>query len=142
MRDSEPKRLYDTSALLNLLLNKGSKSLSVLSGQAVLNLTTYEIGNSIWKISHLQKKITGEEACVILDACLRVMSNMKVLDIKDAEEDVKELSSDTGQSFYDSAYLIVAKKYNLELVTDDKKLQKIAMDCKIKVSASDKQTLK
>lgn len=40
MRDSEPKRLYDTSALLNLLLNKGSKSLSVLSGQAILDLTT------------------------------------------------------------------------------------------------------
>lgn len=52
------RRLYDTSALLNLLLNKGSKSLSVLSGQAVLDLTTYELGNSIWKLSYLQKKIT------------------------------------------------------------------------------------
>jgi len=136
--DREIKRLYDTSALLNLLLNKGAKSLSVLSGQAVLDLTTYEIGNSIWKLSYLQNKITKTEACTFLDACLKVMSNMKVLDIKDAEEDVKELSSEIGQSFYDSAYLALAKKHNLELVTDDKKLQKAALACKIKLSTSGK----
>jgi len=133
------RRLYDTSALLNLLLNKGSKSLSVLSGQAVLDLTTYELGNSIWKLSYLQKKITKTEACTLLDVCLKVMSNMKILNIKDTEEDVKELSVGMGQSFYDSAYLTLAKKHNLELITDDKKLQKTASDCKIKVSASDKQ---
>jgi predicted nucleic acid-binding protein len=133
------RRIYDTSALLNLLLSKGSKSLSVLSGQAVLDLTTYELGNSIWKISYLQKKITKTEACTLLDACLNVISNMKILNIKDVEEKVKDLSVDSGQSFYDSAYLTLAKKYNLELVTDDKKLQKTATDCKIKVSASDKQ---
>lgn len=50
------KKLYDTSAMLNLILKKGSQSLSVLSGQAVLDLTIYEIGNSIWKLSDLQKK--------------------------------------------------------------------------------------
>ena len=132
------KRLYDTSALLNLLLNKGSKSLSVLSGQAILDLTTYEIGNSIWKLSYLQKKITKTEACALLDACLKVMYDMKILNIKDAEEDVKELSVNAGQSFYDSAYLTLAKKHSLELVTDDKKLQKTASNCKIKVSTSDK----
>lgn len=132
------KRLYDTSALLNLLLNKGSKSLSVLSGQAILDLTTYEIGNSIWKLSYLQKKITKTEACTLLDACLKVMSDMKILNIKDSEEDVKELSVDVGQSFYDSAYLTLAKKHSLELVTDDKKLQKTASNCKIKVSTSGK----
>ena len=75
---------------------------------------------------------------MFLDACLKVMSDMKILNIKDAEEDVKELSVDVGQSFYDSAYLTVAKKHSLELVTDDKKLQKTASNCKIKVSTSGK----
>lgn len=138
MKDKETKRLYDTSALLNLLLNKGSKSLSILSGQAVLDLTTYEIGNSMWKLSYLQKNITKTEACTFLDACLNVISEMNVLSIKDIEEDVKELSIGIGQSFYDSAYIAVAKKHNLELVTDDKKLQKKASGCKIKVSTSDR----
>ena len=108
------------------------------SGTVTHMVTTYELGNSIWKLSYLQKKITKTEACTLLDACLKVMSDMKILNIKDAEEDVKELSVDVGQSFYDSAYLTLAKKHNLELVTDDKKLQKTASNCKIKVSTSDK----
>lgn len=129
-------RLYDASAFLNLLLSYGSKSLAILSGQAVLDLTTYELGNSIWKLLYLQKKITKAEACALLDVCFQVISNMKVLNIKNIEDDVKDLSSDMGQSFYDSAYIIVAKKHSLELVTDDKKLLKLASSCKIKASAS------
>lgn len=132
------ERLYDASALLNILLKSGSKSISVLSGQAVLDLTTYEIGNSIWKLLYLQKKIAREEACTLLDVCLKIRSSMKVLDIKGVEEEVKELSSDIRQSFYDSAYLVLAKKHRLVFVTDDKKLQKAAVDCKIKVATSDR----
>lgn len=139
MKGKKMKKLYDTSAFLNLLLNKGSKSLSVLQEQAVLDLTVYELGNSIWKLSHLQKKIAKAEACTLLDACLNVISNMKILNIDDMEDDVKELSINVGQSFYDSSYLALAKKHNLELVTDDKKLQKTAIGFKIKVSASDNQ---
>ncbi|HEX9846147.1 MAG TPA: type II toxin-antitoxin system VapC family toxin [Candidatus Nitrosotenuis sp.] len=135
MKDRQT-RLYDTSAFLNLLLNEGSKSLSVLSGQAVLDLTTYELGNSIWRLSYLQKKITKAEACSLLDSCLKVISSMNVLHIKGLEEDVKELSSGMGQSFYDSAYLVVAKNHNLELVTDNKKLLKAALNSKIKASPS------
>jgi predicted nucleic acid-binding protein len=137
MRD-ELKRLYDTSALLNILLKGGSKSIPVLSGQAVLDLTTYELGNSIWRLSYLQKRITQAEGCTLLDACLKIRSNMKILDIKGLEGDVKELSSGTGQSFYDSAYLLVAKKHHLELVTDDKKLLKAASDCNVRAFASEK----
>jgi predicted nucleic acid-binding protein len=129
-------RLYDASAFLNLLLNQGSKALGVLSGQAVLDLTTYELGNSIWKILYLQKKITKAEACSLLDSCLNVISSMKVMCIKGLEENVKELSSSIGQSFYDSAYLVVAKNHNLKLVTDDKKLLKAALNSKIEASPS------
>ncbi len=135
MKDRQT-RLYDASAFLNLLLSEGSKSLSVLSGQAVLDLTTYELGNSIWKLLYLQKKITKAEACSLLDSCLKIISGMKVLYIKGLEEDVKELSSDVGQSFYDSAYLVIAKNHDLELVTDDKKLLKAALNSKIKASPS------
>jgi predicted nucleic acid-binding protein len=135
MKDRQT-RLFDASAFLNLVLNEGSKALSVLSGQAVLDLTTYELGNSIWKLLYLQKKITKAEACSLLDSCLKVISGMKVLYIKGLEEDVKELSSGMGQSFYDSAYLVVAKNHDLELVTDDKKLLKAALNSKIEASHS------
>lgn len=136
MRDSKIQRLYDTSALLNLIL-KGSGSLAVLQEQAVLDLTIYEFGNSIWKISYLQKKITKEEACSLLEVCLTVRANMKVMNIQDIEEEVKKISLDTGLSFYDSSYLALAKTHNLVLVTDDKKLSKAAADHKIKTSTSE-----
>lgn len=136
MRDSQVQRLYDTSALLNLVL-KGSGSLSVLQEQAVLDLTIYELGNSIWKISYLQKKITKEEACSLLEVCLTVRTNMKVMNIQGMEEEAKELSVDTGLSFYDSSYLALAKIHNLVLVTDDKRLARAAIDRKIKTSTSE-----
>jgi len=130
------QKLYDASAFLNLILTEGSNSLSILSGQTVLDLTLYEIGNSIWRIQHLQKKITREEACSLLDSCVQIISSMNVLDVVGIENQVKEIASDNGQSFYDSAYLAVAKKHGLELVTDDKKLLKVASDCKIRASES------
>lgn len=122
-----------------MILNNGSKSLSILSEQAILDLTIYEMGNSIWKLSHLQKKITKVEACTLLDICTKIIYSMKILNIKKIEKDVKELSIDIGQSFYDSAYLTLAKRSGLVLVTDDRKLQKKAQACKIAVTSSDKK---
>ena len=130
------KKLYDTSALLNLLLSSGSKSLDTISGQAILDLTKYELGNSIWQFSYLQKKITKKEACALFDTALCVLDTMNVLTINGIEGDIQNLSIDVGESFYDISYVGVAKKYNLELITDDKKLQKKARECKIKVSDS------
>lgn len=137
MKDRQTK-LYDASAFLNIVLKQGSKSLAALSGQAVLDLTAYELGNSIWRISHIQKKITKTETCSLLGTCFEVISGMKVLDIKGIEECVKEISTSAGQSFYDSAYLAVAKKHGLELITDDKRLLNAAQSCKIRASVSDK----
>ncbi|MFN3655176.1 MAG: type II toxin-antitoxin system VapC family toxin, partial [Candidatus Nitrosotenuis sp.] len=88
------------------------------------------------KLLYLQKKITKTEACSLLDSCLKIISGMKILCINGLEEYVKELSSEMGQSFYDSAYLAVAKNHNLELVTDDKKLLRAALNYKIKASPS------
>lgn len=137
MKDKKAKRLYDASAMLNLLLKTGSRSLPILSEQAILDLTTYELGNSIWQLSYVQNKFTKEEACKLLDTCQKVSSKMKVLDIKEVEGSILEQSYGIGQSFYDSAYLLVAQKYNLELVTDDKKLQRAALKANVKTSSSD-----
>jgi predicted nucleic acid-binding protein len=121
-----------------MLLKHGPKSISLLSAQAILDLTTYELGNGIWRLSNLQKTITKTEACSLLDACLKIVAEMNILDITNVETVVKELSSSTRQSFYDSAYIAVAKKHNLELVTDDKKLLNNALHHGIKASTSEK----
>ena len=130
------ERIYDSSALLNLLLSKGSKALPILSKQATLDLAMYELGNSIWKISSLHKKITKEEACKILSVCVRTMEKMEVMRINGIEDNVKGISLDAKQSFYDSAYVALAQRYNLELVTDDKNLQKVASKYGIPISST------
>ena len=131
------KRIYDSSALVNIILNKGSKALFVLSGHVTLDLATYEIGNSVWKMSCLRKDITKDEARNLLDVCVKTMSKMKIVTACGIEKDISKMAFDTKCSYYDSAYLTIAQKHRLELITDDMSLQKIAAKCGIRVSDSE-----
>lgn len=119
-------RLFDTSALLNIMIINGSSATKLLYSQNILELTTYETGNSIWKLAYLQKKITPQQACKILESFLFLRQNMHVLDIAGLEEKIKNLSIGTGLTFYDSAYVVAAQHAGLALVTDDASLAKIA----------------
>ncbi len=119
-------RLYDTSALFNIMIKDGSGASKILRSQNILDLTAYELGNAIWKLAYLQKKITHQQACKILESFLLLRQTMRVLEITGMEEEIKNLSIDTGLTFYDSAYVVAAKQTGLVLVTDDASLAKIA----------------
>lgn len=119
-------RLFDTSALFNTMIKNGSNALKLLKSQSILDLTIYEIGNAIWKLAYLKKNITPQQACKILESFLLLRPNMHVLEITGMEEKIKNLSIDTGLTFYDSAYVLVAKQSGLVLVTDDASLAKVA----------------
>ena len=54
---------------------------------------------------------------------------MNLLGVDGMEEDVADTLVSTGLTFYDSAYVAVAKKYGLELVTDDGDMLKAAPSC-------------
>ena len=122
MRD----RLFDTSALLNIMVKEGSKAPRLLRSQSILDLTTYEVGNSMWKLAYLQKRITPEQACKLLESFVLLRQNMQVLSIDGMEEEIKNLSMAAGLTFYDSAYIVAAKRTGLVLVTDDRSLAKTA----------------
>ncbi len=117
--------LLDTSALLNIMIKKGSMAQKLFRSQSILDLTTYEVGNAVWKLAHLQKKITSEQACKLLESFVSLRQNMRILGIDEIEEEVKNFSITTGMTFYDSAYVIAAKRAGLVLVTDDKSLARI-----------------
>ncbi len=119
-------RLFDASALLNLLIQKGSSALKLLNEQAILDLTVYEVGNSIWRLAYLERKISANQACSLLDSFLLLTQYMKILTITGIEKRVKEFSMDEGVTFYDAAYVVAAKNNGLALVTDDKSLAKVA----------------
>jgi predicted nucleic acid-binding protein len=119
-------KLFDTSALLNLVIKNGSSAHESLISQNILDLTMYETGNVIWKLGYLQKRITSQHACKLLESFLLLKQNMNILNISGMEEKIKNLSLDTGLTFYDSAYVVAAQKADLVLVTDDSSLSKIA----------------
>ncbi len=119
-------KLFDASALLNLLIQKGSSALKLLNEQAILDLTVYEVGNSIWRLVHLERKISANQACSLLDSFLLLTQYMKTLTITGIEKSVKEFSIHEGVTFYDAAYLVAATNNGLALVTDDKSLAKVA----------------
>jgi predicted nucleic acid-binding protein len=119
-------KLFDTSALINIIINKGSGTLRSLREQFILDLTIYEAGNTIWRLVNLERKITSAQACSLLDSFLRLAQYMQVLTIHDMEEGVKELAIQKDLTFYDASYLAVAEKNSFVLVTDDERLAKVA----------------
>lgn len=114
-------RLYDASAFLNILI-RGSDQHVRFQGQAVLDLTRYELGNALWK------KPRGDygETVSLLRTCLDFLSQMRSLKVIGMEEDVADTLVRNELTFYDSAYVVMAKHHGLELVTDDKKMLKAA----------------
>lgn len=119
-------RLFDASAILNVVRNKDSQSIEILNKQYALDLTLYEVSNAIWRISYREKKITQEQSYVLLDSILLLMQHMKVVGIHGLEKHVQELAMKEGLTVYDASYLALAEKSNLVLVTDDRELERAA----------------
>ena len=129
-------KLFDASALVNIMVNRGSETTKLLRNNMILDLTVYEVGNTIWKLCYLEKKISYEQACKFLNSFLTLLDYMDVLSINGIEENVKNLSVEEGMTFYDASYLAVAENKDLILVTDDAMLAKVAS--KVKAIPSDR----
>ena len=90
-----------------------------------MDFIRYEIGNAVWR------KLPDDRyhKPSLSRACLGFLSEMNLLGVHGMEEDVADTLVSTGLTFYDSAYVTVAKKYELELVTDDEDMLKAAPVC-------------
>ena len=124
-------RLYDASAFLHIV-SYGSEQLLHFRGQATLDFTRYEIGNAIWR--NLQNDRRYKLS--LSRSCLGLLSEMDLLGVDGMEEDVADTLISTGLTFYDSAYVTVAKKYGLELITDDDDMLKAALGCGVAAAGS------
>lgn len=131
-RDAQPSRkgrvantsLFDASAIVNLLISRGNRIIDLLTGNWILDLTVYEVGNAIWKLNVIHRKISSPEADILLESLLGIAADrMKLV----PSADIDHLSSlgkarEEKLSFYDASYLSVAIERGLVLVTDDKNL--------------------
>jgi len=121
-------QLFDASALVNLLVSRGSAALDLMRGNDILDLTLYEVGNAVWKLCTLRGKISPAEADSLLGALVRTaMDHMNLIRISRVDHmSISGLARAERLSYYDAAYLSAARERKRELVTDDVRLTTVA----------------
>lgn len=113
--------LFDASAIINIC-SRGE--LEKLEGYTS-SLAIFEIGNAIWKQVYQRKRLNEDEGMKVLNVMKEVLESLEKLEM-DEPQDVLKIAVENGITFYDSAYLYLAIKNDLSLVTDDEKLYRIA----------------
>ena len=110
--------LFDSSAIINLC---GTKRVERLLDGWTLNLAIYELGNAVWKQVKIHKRITVEEAKLVLESLMEVFKRLKKPRVEDPLMTLK-IAMKENLTYYDASYVSAALKNNLTLVTDDDKL--------------------
>jgi predicted nucleic acid-binding protein len=116
------KYLLDAPALYPLVLKLGERILSYSNLFAILDLTVYEVGNAIWKE---YRKGRIKDPVLISRMFEEVIGDMKRLSMDVDVSGVQEVAVKESLTFYDAAYVYVARKHGLKLVTEDKMLLKL-----------------
>jgi predicted nucleic acid-binding protein len=120
--------LFDASSLLQIIKNLDEQNaLRLLTDNYVLDLTKYEVGNAIWKQHRLRHAIDEKEFYELLDLFSEILPKVKVVAVEDGElRNVAEIAAKEKTTFYDSSYIVSAKRRDLTLVTEDGNLAKLA----------------
>ncbi|MGE5533713.1 MAG: type II toxin-antitoxin system VapC family toxin [Bacillota bacterium] len=133
--------LFDANAIFRLFRECPEKAIDMLMEGTTISLAYYELGNALWREAHLLKRISIEEAEKSLILVYAMLMRMKIVEV-DGEQGIEILhtASKCNLTFYDSAYLIAAKKTIKILVTDDNKLAKAAEPLGVKTLSSNTLT--
>ncbi len=121
------KFLLDASVLVPLLLDYGEKLLDVSAKVSLytMDLTVYEVGNSLWRLANLLKAIDLEDAVEIMEVLTELTRKSFLGIIRFSELDISrilKLATTEELTFYDSSYIVAAEKLNVTLATEDEEL--------------------
>lgn len=120
------KKLFDASAIILLTKNHPHEAPELLKHENILDLTLYEIGNTIWKINKLYKKGDRNTVLESIEQAyyLTSLMNIHVIENRQMYISIMENAFQYNLTYYDAAYLAAAQRHKLALVTEDKKLAK------------------
>ena len=119
--------LFDASALINLMMRGSGKVLSSTRNSSVLDLTQYEIGNAVWRLCALERKLTGDEASTLLGTATDLFEQLGRVSFHELNADrILEIAISDKLSFYDASYVVAAELKRMTLVTDDAELREPA----------------
>lgn len=99
----------------------------MLERLCVLDLTTYEMGNILWKERCLSRSLTKEEAASLASTTQEILALVERIQMN--PQDIGStlgLAEEEGLTFYDASYLKVAMDRGVALVTEDAKLRRAA----------------
>jgi len=120
--------LLDASSLM-LLMKTGDTqtTLTYLEASCILDLTFYEVGNSIFKETYITNFLTKKESETLKNRIQKIFSTtQKLSPTPDQFQHILDISESEKLTFYDASYLFAAKENGLILVTEDKQLKNIA----------------
>ena len=118
--DYRAKYLIDTSALYPLIRRLKLKIIDILEELAVLDLTFYEIGNTIWK-EYRRGLITNPYRT--MEMFSKILEHVEKIEIKpECLTEILEIALKYNLTFYDASYLYASRKHELTLITEDKDL--------------------
>jgi len=134
---TQPPLLFDANTIYRLIREFPDDALDKLSKGSTIYLAYYELGNALWRECFLLKRISKEEAETALGFMYAVLDQMQIAPLDpDTGVLVLDCAYKFNMTFYDTAYLIEAKKSSRTLVTDDKKLAKAAENFGVKTLTS------
>jgi predicted nucleic acid-binding protein len=113
--------LFDASSLIYSLK---IRNLKLLYNNYIQLLTIYEVMNALWKESYLTKAITIEEARELNNILNETIDLMNMINPHGYEKEILENAWKLGITAYDASYVVIAKKNNLILVSEDEKLKR------------------
>ncbi len=132
---TEPQFLFDSNVLYKLIRESPDKALDKLIEGVTISLAYYELGNALWRECRLLKRISIEEAKKSLSLMYAMLARIPTVAIDNGNE-ILETAHKFNLTFYDSAYLVEARKNSKILVTDDNKLAKAAENLNVEVLSS------
>lgn len=119
--------LFDASAITNLIIAQGSKALRKTRGNFALDLTAYEIGNAIWRLCLLERKIGLSEASELLGSAVDFLGQLQQIRLEELNSNhILDIGVSKRITFYDASYVVAAETRRLTIVTDDERLARAA----------------
>lgn len=117
------KRVFDASSIFEIA--KQANASSLVNGYA-LYLTLYELGNILWKHTALTKCLSVEEAEETRQIVNKMLQTMNLQPVTNVDHETFTIASKHRISYYDASYIQATKSLNAELITEDKRLAKVA----------------
>ncbi|MCL2643698.1 MAG: type II toxin-antitoxin system VapC family toxin [Candidatus Bathyarchaeota archaeon] len=117
--------LFDASAFIFLIKKANVQTtFQHLQNLLILDLTVYEIGNTLLKENQLTKFLTQKETETLEKVTQLILSKTeKILNQDTTFQQIMEIAKTENLSFYDSSYIYFAKQQNIQLITENQNLK-------------------